>query len=173
MERGLSDSVRSLRNVAAMTYSRRAKLRGGVGLGFVGLAVVIGMSGCSGEADNNEDDTGVAGTDPPYLGVYEADVSGGDASLISGTLTGNDECLYLDPENGGELTLLLFPRDEVGSLDTDDIGFRYQGEEHYEGDLIEVGGGGPSDLESARGNDNATIPDGCRDDVSVFWVASH
>lgn len=151
-----------------MTNTRSAKWRRTVSLGAVSLAVVIAMSGCSVDPGSNEDD---AGAPPSYVGVYEDAVPGGDASLISGVLTGDEECLYLEPDHGGELILLLFPRNEVGSLDTDDLGFRYQGEEHLEGDPIEVDGGGPNDLEGAQGNDNVTIPAGCRDNVSVFWVA--
>ena len=141
------------------------------GLGGLGAAVLLVVSGCSG-ADSDNEEQSSAGTTPSFLAVYDAEDPGGDASLMRGVLRADEGCLYLEPEVGDGDRILLFPSDEVTEAGGDEYRFQYQGKEYEDGDHIEVGGGGTDDLARAVENENVTAPDSCNDNTRVFWIAS-
>lgn len=139
------------------------------GLGVLGAAVLLVVSGCS---SGQGDDPDSQEPPPSFLAVYDAEEPGGDDSLINGVLTLEDDCMYLDPESARERRILLFPSDEVTGVDGDEYRFQYQGNEYGDGDYIETGGGGSGDLVQALTNDNVTAPESCDEDTTVFWVRS-
>lgn len=139
------------------------------GLGGLGVAVLLIVSGCSSDQGEDPDSQGPA---PSFLAVYDAEEPGGDASLMRGVLRADEGCLYLEPEVGDGDRILLFPSDEVTEAGGDEYRFQYQGSQYEDGDHIEVGGGGSDDLARAVENENVTAPDSCNDNTRVFWIAA-
>lgn len=102
---------------------------------------------------------------PKDAATYEPHGEGGNAALLEGTLTHEDDCFYVDtPE--GERFLPVFPSD---SVETHGSTLTYAGTGFEPGQGIALGGGEtPRTADIAEAAD---IPSGCAEDVAL-WVVS-